>query len=73
MFEMHPSEMKNLALAAAAAAERDGFPGTAESWAEIARSCGAEAVHLEGQGADVILFSTASYSLETVAALLLLV
>lgn len=73
MFEMHPSKMKNLALAAAAAAERDGFPGTAEAWAEIAKSCAAEAPHLVGQGADIVPFRTASYSLETVAALLLLI
>ena len=30
MFEMHPSEMKNLALVAAAAAERDSFNAKAE-------------------------------------------
>ena len=44
MLEMHPSELKNIALAAAAVAEREGFTGTAEAWAQIARMCAQEAI-----------------------------
>ncbi|MCB6180254.1 hypothetical protein LHP98_19320, partial [Rhodobacter sp. Har01] len=40
---MHPSEMKNQALLAAAAAEQDGFPGMAEALRELADICANEA------------------------------
>lgn len=70
---MHPSELKNLALAAAAAAQRDGFPGTAEAWAEIAKTCALDALSLVGLGTDTVPFGTASNSMEMVAAVLFLV
>ena len=40
---MHPSEMKNQAIVAAAIAERDGFIATAEALMLLATACAAEA------------------------------
>ena len=40
---MHPSELKNQALVAAAKAERDGFAATAEALKALACGCAAEA------------------------------
>jgi hypothetical protein len=40
---MHPSELKNQALVAAALAERDGFSATAEAFKLLATACAAEA------------------------------
>jgi hypothetical protein len=40
---MHPSEMKNCALIAAARAERDGFIATAEALFLLAETCADEA------------------------------
>lgn len=40
---MHPSELKNQALAAAAMAERDGFTATAEAFKLLATVCATEA------------------------------
>lgn len=51
---MHPSELKNQALVAAAVAERDGFTATAEALKLLATACAAEADNLlrlsPGQG-----------------------
>lgn len=49
---MHPSEMKNAALAAAAKAEQDGFSATARAFLDLADVCAGEARQLakpEGQ------------------------
>jgi hypothetical protein len=46
---MHPSEMKNCALVAAARAERDGFTATAEALKLLASACALEARELENQ------------------------
>ena len=43
---MHPSEMKNAALAAAAKAEQDGFSATARAFLQLADVCAGEAKHL---------------------------
>lgn len=43
---MHPSELKNQALVAAANAERDGFPATAEALKALALACAVEAREL---------------------------
>ena len=43
---MHPSELKNLALVAAAIAERNGFAATAEAFRLLAISCAEEALEL---------------------------
>lgn len=40
---MHPSEMKNAALAAAAKAEQDGFSATARAFLQLADVCSWEA------------------------------
>lgn len=40
---MHPNELKNLAFAAAASAELDGFTATAEALKLIAIACAEEA------------------------------
>ena len=40
---MHPSELKNQALVAAAMAERDGFAATAEAFKLLAVACATEA------------------------------
>jgi hypothetical protein len=68
MFEMHPSELKNIALTAAAAAERDGFTGTAEAWAQIARKCALEANVLVGGAPDSFILALAGYTMKSVAA-----
>lgn len=70
MYEMHPSEMKNLALVAAAAAERDGFEATAEAWAKIAKDCALEATAFVALGSGTLSLSSGSTSLEAVVALL---
>jgi hypothetical protein len=44
---MHPSEMKNAALAAAARAEQDGFSATARAFLKLADVCAGEARQLE--------------------------
>jgi hypothetical protein len=44
---MHPSELKNRALVAAARAELDGFTATAEALMLLASACASEARHLE--------------------------
>ena len=43
---MHPSEMKNAALTAAARAEQDGFSATARAFLQIADICALEARQL---------------------------
>jgi hypothetical protein len=43
---MHPSEMKNAALAAAAKAEQDGFTATAMAFLQLADVCAGEARQL---------------------------
>ena len=43
---MHPSELRNLALVAAAIAERNGFAATAEAFRLLAISCAEEALEL---------------------------
>ncbi|RYG93481.1 MAG: hypothetical protein EON58_18220 [Alphaproteobacteria bacterium] len=43
---MHPSEMKNAALAAAAKAEQDGFRATARAFLHLADVCEEEATQL---------------------------
>lgn len=43
---MHPSELKNQALVAAAMAERDGFSGTARALVLLAAACATEAQDL---------------------------
>lgn len=43
---MHPSELKNQALVAAAMAERNGFAATAEAFRLLAISCAEEAREL---------------------------
>lgn len=43
---MHPSEMKNAALAAAARAEQDGFSATARALLQLANVCAGEARQL---------------------------
>lgn len=68
MLEMHPSELKNIALTAAATAERDGFNGTAEAWAQIARICALEAIALVGQTSVRLPPRMANDRMETVAA-----
>lgn len=44
---MHPSELKNRALVAAARAEMDGFSATAEALTLLASACASEARHFE--------------------------
>ena len=44
---MHPSELKNRALVAAARAEMDGFTATAEALMLLASACASEARELE--------------------------
>lgn len=44
---MHPSEMKNFALTAAAKAQQDGFAATAEALLLLAEACALEALELE--------------------------
>lgn len=44
---MHPSELKNRALVAAAKAEMDGFIATAEALILLASACASEAQELE--------------------------
>lgn len=46
-FLMHPSEMKNQALVAAAQAQREGFTATAEAMLLLAQACVNEARALE--------------------------
>lgn len=46
-FLMHPSEMKNQALVAAAQAQREGFTATAEAMLLLAQACVNEARELE--------------------------
>ena len=67
MLEMHPSELKNIALSAAAAAECDGFTGTAEAWAQIASRCAQEASSLASDGPGSLILAMASYTLKSVA------
>jgi hypothetical protein len=43
---MHPNEMKNRALVAAACAEMDGFIATADALRQVASACAAEATDL---------------------------
>lgn len=68
MLEMHPSELKNIALTAAAAAARDGFTGTAVAWAEIARICAQEANSLVRDDLDNLILALANYTMKNVAA-----
>jgi hypothetical protein len=49
---MHPSELKNQALAAAAMAERDGFASTAEAFKLLAIACATEARDLLGSSSE---------------------
>jgi hypothetical protein len=50
---MHPSEMKNAALAAAAKAEQDGFSATARAFLQLADVCAGDARQLaEPAGQD---------------------
>jgi prophage DNA circulation protein len=46
---MHPSEMKNSALVAAAKAKKDGFSGTAAALFALAEACAEEARELSEQ------------------------
>lgn len=50
---MHPSELKNQALVAAAMAEREGFTATAEAYKLLARSCATEARELLSASASL--------------------
>jgi hypothetical protein len=68
--EMHPSEMKNLALAAAAAAERAGFEATAKAWAEIAKDSALEANALVALASGTLSLYSGRDSLETIVELL---
>jgi hypothetical protein len=68
MLEMHPSKLKNIALTAAATAERDGFTGTAEAWAQIARICALEANSLVRDDLDNLILALANCTMKTVAA-----
>jgi hypothetical protein len=43
---MHPSELKNRALTAAAAAENAGYPATAEAFRYLAMNCIEDATSL---------------------------
>lgn len=43
---MHPSELKNQALVAAALAKHEGFTATAEALVLLAKACAAEARYL---------------------------
>ena len=52
LYSMHPSEMKNCALIAAAEAERDCFAGTAAALLLLAQTCIAEAKELETLQSD---------------------
>jgi hypothetical protein len=56
---MHPSEMKNCALVAAARAAKDGFTATAEALTLIASACASEARDLD------ILTRTATHQSST--------
>jgi hypothetical protein len=49
---MHPSELKNQALVAAAMAERNGFTATAEALMTLAAACAAEARALSQSPAE---------------------
>jgi hypothetical protein len=49
---MHPSEMKNSALVAAAKAKEDGFIATAEAFLFLAEVCAGEARQLTKQGSQ---------------------
>lgn len=49
---MHPSEMKNSFLAAAAKAKQDGFSGTAAALLALAEACADEARELSKQADD---------------------
>jgi hypothetical protein len=49
---MHPSEMKNSFLAAAAKAKQDGFSGTAAALLALAEACADEARELSEQPGD---------------------
>jgi hypothetical protein len=52
-YSMHPSELKNCALVAAAEAERDGFTGTAAALILLAQACVSEARELEALHSSV--------------------
>jgi hypothetical protein len=67
MFEIHPSELKNMALAASAAAERDGFIGTAAGWAQIARMCADDADFILSEGPGSFVLAMVNGTLKTVA------
>lgn len=43
---MHPNEMKNAALTAAAKAEQDGFTATAKAFLQLAEVCVGEAMQI---------------------------
>ncbi len=49
---MHPSELKNQALVAAAMAERNGFSATAEAFKHLAMACAEEARELIAPALD---------------------
>ncbi len=59
---MHPSELKNQALVAAAAAEREGFTATAEAFKLLATACGTEARELLLSATKTLMPSTNLYS-----------
>lgn len=46
---MHPSELKNAALTAAAKAEQDGFTSTAMAFLQLANVCAVDARQLANQ------------------------
>jgi hypothetical protein len=69
MFEMHPRELKNRALAAVAAAEWDGFIGTADAWAQIAKTCALEAGALAGLVSALLMSSIDQDTQETLMSL----
>jgi hypothetical protein len=44
---MHPTELKNRALVAAAVAEKDGYTATGAALIQIARACASESLDIE--------------------------
>lgn len=63
---MHPSELKNRAIVAAAKAEMEGFTATAEAFLFLAKACASEARDLETQTFSASTRSDADTTLERV-------
>ena len=58
---MHPSELKNHALVAAAVAEREGFTATAEAFKLMAIACATEARDLLLSASSTFVPSTSLF------------